>query len=253
MLIQHAIMKECILSILEGDRIWSAYALADLDPEHDPFSEWHVAGNSVLLCYAGLEPPILFAYGEVAHLRSLLEKIPSGEYQISFPQDLHQCLPSRASILQQVPMWRMWFKHTQITQQMEIEVQRLGVEDISHIDNLYKGKHDAPDSFHPRQLEMGPFVGVWESKSLVATAGVHVLSESRSVAAIGNIYTHSDWRRRGFAGACTASLLSILITKGIETLVLNVGQKNQAAVALYEKMGFKIHCPFYEGNLQFQD
>jgi ribosomal protein S18 acetylase RimI-like enzyme len=242
-------MKERILSILEGDRTWSAYALADLDPEHDTFSEWHLTGNSVLLCYTGLKPPILFAHGEVAQLESLLEKIPSGKYQISFPQELLQSLPDRASILHQIPMWRMWFKHRPIAQQTEIEVRRLGVEDVPQIGYLYEGKLDAPDGYHPRQLAMGPFVGVWKSETLVATAGIHVFSESRSVAAIGNVYTHPDWRRRGFARACTASLLTILITKGFETIILNVGQKNQAAVALYEKMGFKIHCPFYEGNI----
>jgi ribosomal protein S18 acetylase RimI-like enzyme len=69
------------------------------------------------------------------------------------------------------------------------------------------------------------------------------------MAAIGNVYTHPDWRRRGLAQACTASLLSILLSKGVATIVLNVGQNNQAALALYERMGFKIHCPFYEGNI----
>jgi ribosomal protein S18 acetylase RimI-like enzyme len=243
------VQTDHILSILNQDRIWCAYALVDLDPEHSAFSEWHVLGNSVLLCYTGLEPPILFAHGEVEQLRSLLEKFPSGGYQISFPYDLLQSLPASASILNLFPMWRMRFDHSQIAQRTGIEVERLGVDDLAHIDRLYKGQQDAPDGYHSRQLEMGPFVGIWESGTLVATAGIHVFSERRSMAAIGNVYTHPDWRRRGLAQACTASLLSILLSKGVATIVLNVGQNNQAALALYERMGFKIHCPFYEGNI----
>lgn len=241
--------KDQILAILHQDRIWSAYALADLEPEHDMYSHWHVSGKSVLLCYTGLEPPILFAHGEVAQLQSLLETIQPGEYQISFPQDFLQSLPASASILHQIPMWRMHFKHSPITQGTEIEVHRLGVEDLPHIEHLYNGQPDAPDGYHSRQLGMGPFVGVWESETLVATAGIHVFSENLSVAAIGNVYTHPNWRRKGFAQACTTKLLSILRSKGVATIVINVGQKNLAAVALYEKMDFKVHCPFYEGNI----
>jgi ribosomal protein S18 acetylase RimI-like enzyme len=246
-------MKEDILSILENDRIWCAYAIADLDPEHDAYCEWHVFAESVLLSYSGLEPPVLFAHGEQEPLRALLKKIPSGEYQISFPEIFIGSLPEFARILHKIPMWRMWFSSTSIDPPTDFRVKRLNLEHINDINSLYAEKHDAPDGYHPRQLELGPFVGVWNSETLVATAGVHVLSTSQRVAAIGNIYTHPDHRRRGLARACTASVLSLLIEMGVMTIVLNVAQDNHAAVALYQQLGFEMHCPFYEGAMQIED
>jgi GNAT superfamily N-acetyltransferase len=248
--INNTLQTEHILSILESDPIWSAYALADLDPEHDAYSDWHSLGESVLLRYTGFVPPILFAQGEIGQINTILAKIPKGDYQISFPEDLIESLPAFVSIRKRIPMWRMCFTPKPITQPAGINVHSLGVEDLAQIEQLYENQHDAPDGYHPRQLQLGPFAGVWESGMLVATAGVHVLSKSQKLAAVGNIFTHPDWRRHGYAEACTASVLLTLIKIGLETIVLNVGQKNQKAKRLYERMGFKIHCPFYEGDIK---
>jgi hypothetical protein len=47
-----------IRAILETDRIWSAYALADLDPSEMPNSHWLVGRHAVVLVYRGTDPPV---------------------------------------------------------------------------------------------------------------------------------------------------------------------------------------------------
>lgn len=250
MKISDTVPKERIRSILEQDLIWSVYALADLDPEHDPFSEWHVSGESLLLRYSGLASPILFAIGEIADFQKLLGTIPSGEYQISFPQNLLFSLPNFVSVQEKIPMLRMYYTGQTLSQPVGENVRPLGMEDLAQIEQLFAGKEDAPDGYHPRQVSLGPFAGIWDAGKLIATAGVHVLSKEHNLAALGNIYTHPEWRRRGFARACTTRILFDLMELGATTIVLNVGQENMKAIKLYQSLGFISHCPFYEGIVQ---
>jgi ribosomal protein S18 acetylase RimI-like enzyme len=239
--------KGRLQAILESDRIWSAYALADLDPEHDAYADWYVGRESVLLRYTGLFPPVLFAHGTVTEISLLLDQIPPGEYQISFPADLLTLPLTQMEVLKQIPMWRMYYEAQPALPHPDTRTHRLYQEDLPEIERLYKGQPDAPDGFHPRQMQLGPFVGIKESEELVATAGVHVLSQNQNIAAVGNVFTHPRWRGKGYGKICTELVLDELVQRGIETIVLNVGQENERAIRLYQHVGFQIYCPFFEG------
>ncbi len=45
----------------------------------------------------------------------------------------------------------------------------------------------------------------------------------------------------------TGAVVAELLQRGIETIVLNVSQDNAIAIALYERLGFRRVCPFFEG------
>src|SRR3972149_6413210 len=53
-------------SLLEQDRVWCAYALADLEPPFVERTGWHVGDQGLVMVYRGLTPPWLFAHGEPA-------------------------------------------------------------------------------------------------------------------------------------------------------------------------------------------
>jgi hypothetical protein len=63
--------------VLERDRVWSAYALADLDPPHAAHARWLGGERAAVLTYTGFEPPVLFAAGEPDEARCLLGQIPA--------------------------------------------------------------------------------------------------------------------------------------------------------------------------------
>jgi predicted GNAT family acetyltransferase len=98
------------------------------------------------------------------------------------------------------------------------------------------------------QLADGAFFGVREHGRLIAAGGTHLYSASERVATIGNVYTHSAHRGRGLAAAVTAAVVRTLLARGTGTIALNVKSANAAAIAVYERLGFRFHARFYEGQ-----
>lgn len=111
----------------------------------------------------------------------------------------------------------------------------------------YARRCNALDAFTPGQVFAGAFFGVEEQGRLVAAAGTHVLSETYNAAAIGNVFTHPDYRGRGYAQITTSAVCAELARRGIRTIVLNVAQSNAAAIHVYAQLGFKKYAPFIEG------
>jgi hypothetical protein len=67
-----------IRSLLEQDRVWGAYALADLEPPFSTKTSWLVGDRALVMVYAGLAPSLLFAHGEPREVAELLAEIPAG-------------------------------------------------------------------------------------------------------------------------------------------------------------------------------
>ncbi|HQY91417.1 GNAT family N-acetyltransferase [Caldilinea sp.] len=68
-----------VAALLADDPVWSAYALADLQPKMAPYCRWYVhandAAHAVVLIFDGLKPPILFAEGDAAALTAALSDV----------------------------------------------------------------------------------------------------------------------------------------------------------------------------------
>jgi ribosomal protein S18 acetylase RimI-like enzyme len=237
-----------IRRILETDRNWSAYALADLDPQFNQFCTWLTDQESVILIYHGLSPPVLFAMGEPVQLSKLFSEIPSGKYTYTLMGYCRKIIRPRLEIAIEHHMWRMALKLEDFPGTRSEGVVKLGLSDLEAIQGLLSGQHDQPDAFVPTQLEIGPFFGLYEGDELVSMAGTHIQSHWASVAAIGNIFTRPDQRGRGFATKVTAAVVKNVISQGIKTIVLNVGMDNHPALACYRKLGFWPHYVYYEGT-----
>ena len=237
-----------ILEILYRDPIWSAYALADLAPQHAAFCRWYHSSEGVVLAYLGFTPPVLFATGQKEDVAALTTQIPPGEYQYTLLGEHRFSLEPMLSVQSELQMWRMSFEGDTPEINPSLDSRRLSGDDLDSVNSLFADHADRPDAFHPRQLEEGPFYGAFYEKDLVAMAGVHVLSESASMAAIGNVFTHPAHRGQGFGGEVSAQVIRRLRTLGIQTIVLNVAKKNVAAVQMYQGLGFQTHCGYYEGR-----
>ena len=108
--------------------------------------------------------------------------------------------------------------------------------------------HGGGDAFRQRSLELGVFYGVFDGERLVSVAGTHIVSECERIAALGNVMTHPAYRGRGLATMTTGAVCEELLDRGIELIGLSVSRSNEAAIRVYEKIGFKRHVPFYEGT-----
>ncbi len=71
-----------------------------------------------------------------------------------------------------------------------------------------------------------------------AIAGVVVLSIAGGDAEILTLAIAPAWRRNGIASSILARAMGDAASKGAEALFLEVGVRNDAALALYERLGF---------------
>lgn len=251
---------------LEQDRVWAVYALADLQPELAPYCRWftHASGEdgAVALLFDGLQPPILFAAGAPAALDAALTgaDLPAQVY-LSIREEHAATLTQWYDHHDVRHMWRMVLggargkgrgargETTPNLQSPNLRLRRLTGADVAVVQTLFAhGGPFTPDAFAAHQVELGVFYGVEdEHGELAAVGGTHIVDYSAQLAAIGNMYTRSDCRGRGFASAVLAAIVASLQADGVATIVLNVDHRNPGARRIYERFGFVVHCPYIEG------
>ena len=92
-----------------------------------------------------------------------------------------------------------------------------------------------------RRVEQNRVWVLMEGNRLIFKADV--VSATPDVTYLEGIYVHPEERRKGHGLRCLTKLSSILLndTKAIS---LTVNDRNQHAVALYEKVGFKFHSNY---------
>jgi ribosomal protein S18 acetylase RimI-like enzyme len=244
--------KNQILSFLERDRLYAAYAIGDLEPELFAQCSWIAAERSgemraLALLFRGLDPPALFLMGEIVGLRSILLRAP-------FPREVFfTCLPEHLAMTRHfyaweepIAMWRMVLNAERF-RAVGGECVRLTPKDVGELTKLYAEDEEGGTGFNPQQIQKGVFYGLHLNDQLVSVGGTHLVSKAYGVAAVGNIFTLPQYRSKGYATAATSAVLTELVEWGIEDIVLNVSQDNAPAVSIYDKLGFERYCTFYEG------
>jgi RimJ/RimL family protein N-acetyltransferase len=235
-------------SVLERERVWSAYALADLDPPHAAHAHWLADEDAVVLSYTGFDPPVLFAAGAPEEASRLLAQVPAGRYLFTLMATHRALLKERVQESRETIMWRMVLRPEAFDASLSRGAQPLSMDSLPEIEALFATSADRPDAFDPGQLSDQAFFGLREGPQLVAIAGTHVVSTTRGVSAVGNVFTHPVHRGRGLATATTAAVVRELLRRpGMRTIVLNVARDSAPAVRCYERLGFWPFCAYHEG------
>jgi ribosomal protein S18 acetylase RimI-like enzyme len=247
-----SISEQHILQLLEEDRNWSAYALADMDSIHKPHSWWFADKTGVVLVYKGFSPPVLFSHGFPSSLERLFQEIPQGDYVYTLQKPSMDLLDHRLTVSNELEMWRMTIQEDGFTPTPTEGVQRLTMDDLNQIQVLFADHPDQPDAFAPSQVGEGVYFGIREGTKLVSLAGTHVLSKHFSVAGVGNIFTRPDRRNRGMGTKVASAVASELLSMRIQTIVLNVAVTNLAAIRSYTHIGFQPYCKYHEGFATLQ-
>jgi ribosomal protein S18 acetylase RimI-like enzyme len=248
--------REQVRALLHQDPAWAVYALADLAPAHAGHCRWYSPGpgsKAIALLYSGFDRPIFWASGSVAELQPMsAELFASSGLILQIRPEHAPWLRSHYADVALHPMWRMALQARDFLPLPAAAADvRLRARDLDALEKLYddgRACGQQPDFFFPEMLESGVFFGAWRDGELVAAAGTHVLSTEESAAAIGNVYTRRDARRRGHAARLTSLVAGELLRRGVATVALSVRQANPAASAVYVKLGFRTHCEFFEGQ-----
>jgi GNAT superfamily N-acetyltransferase len=242
--------------ILMADPIWAAYAIADLQPAAAPYCHWLAAqtteGDGLALLYTGLEPPVLLTAGAPAAVAVALftAELPAEVYVSIREEHVPQIAKFYPDRSDHRPMWRMRLAAPEMLARAGSTAPvRLRRRDTPRILQLFDhGGPFCPDAFAPEQLDEGVFYGVEAADgALAAVGGTHIVDWTAGVAAIGNMYTRPDARRRGHAQAVLASIVQEVQSRGAQTVVLNVDQRNTGAQQMYLRHGFAVHTPYVEG------
>jgi predicted GNAT family acetyltransferase len=94
-----------------------------------------------------------------------------------------------------------------------------------------------PGPFFARTHQLGEFIGIRSGGKLIAMAGERM--KAPGFTEVSAVCTHPDHRGRGYAGALMAKVAVKILSRG-ETPFLHVYAHNTGAIALYEKLGFRL-------------
>ncbi len=239
-----------IKSRLERDRVWSAFSLADLDDVRASHSTWFgvAESTSVVLIYNAYEPPIVFCSGAEAECEAIIHSPDvvgcTSQVYINVRPEAIGIAQRAFSTLELRPMIRMQLEAS-VEAERRFALVSLGPEDLAEVQRLYA--EERPAFFLPSQLEDGVYYGIRDEAGLISIAGTHVVSEEQSVAALGNVYTTPRCRNRGLAAATAGAVSRELQRRGIRTIVLNILDSNLAARRVYERLGYREYCAYFEG------
>jgi ribosomal protein S18 acetylase RimI-like enzyme len=239
-----------ILTFLESDPSYAAYAIGDLEPALFAQTEWEGAEEdgqlrTIALLFRGLDPPPLFLMGDPAGLPTILRLglrpervyVTCRQRHLAAVRAFYRTEPP-------TPMWRMTLQPKDFRPIEAPQVIALSPRHTDELERLYA--QGGGDAFSPTQLATGVFYGVADRGRIVAAAGIHLISPTYDIAAVGNVYTHRAYRGRGYGSATTSAVVAELFRRGLRYVVLNVAQANTVAIRIYERLGFTKYCPFLE-------
>ena len=245
---------EAIRPLLEEQRAYAAYALAHLEPRLFSRSEWwHARGPQdralVVHSRSGLGPALV-ALGDPQALDVLLRLHPGPRLTFATFQLDHLAVAQRHFILsRQGPSLRMSVSATSFRPADGL-AQRLHRADAGAVNALQRS--DGFGFYSAAVLDEGVYYGVYANQRLVAMAGTHVVAPSQGLALVGNVMTHPRYRGQGYGSIATSAVTAELL-ETCRDVLLTVDAKNEAAVRLYERLGYREECRLIESGARRKD
>ena len=241
--------RTMLRAFLERDRLFAAYAVADLDDREFARTRWAVAtvGDEPIAVgveYSGPTPQPLFVLGRDDGVHAILRDILRP--RLAYLAAATHTLPAVSSLYKVDPgpaMIRMTVDRATLRPYPMPEVVRLLPGDIGDLNRLYQLGFAA--WLPAGSVEEGIYFGVRIGGRLVAAAGTHVVSREGRIGCVGNVFTHESFRNRGFAKGVTAAVTEELL-RICDDVVLNVRSDNPPAIAAYAGLGYREHCRFEE-------
>ena len=241
--------RSLIKTFLDRDRIYAAYALADLEDREAARSRWGIAkaGDevvSLVLEYGGPSPQPLFVAGRDDGVEAILRDVitPSIAYVAALPGSI-RAVETRYRLESGPQMVRMWVDRETFRPVFDPGVEPLEPSDAGELNRLYRLGFGS--WLPPQAVAEGIYRGIRVNGRLVAAAGTHVIGRTARIAVVGNVLTQPEFRGRGYAQATTAAVTAKLL-EFCDHVVLNVRSDNPPALNVYRRLGYAEHVRFEE-------
>lgn len=244
-----------IEAFLRGNPFLHLYEIGDLDEFFWPFTTWYSWRDRdeikalVLLYKTGIGHTLLaFAEEPMIPMKDFLSQLFP-----KFPERFYCHLSMGLSeALQQRFLLQFHGSHDKMGLVDPARLEKtdtrgampLGRTDLDAVMSLY-GQSYPGNWFDPKMLDTGYYFGWRQDGRLVCIAGVHVVSETYQVAALGNVTTHPEFRGKGLGAKVCGALCKELL-KSVRHIGLNVKSDNIPARKCYEKLGFAFVSSYEE-------
>jgi RimJ/RimL family protein N-acetyltransferase len=251
---------EVAYAAMAGDRVWNAFAIADLEPPFRKYSKFAVAQqpgrarSATCLLFESPAFNVVAPYGEPEGVAAILAavELPTTTGVMVRPEheksiDRWYNFPRGWQLMIRMATDKANFRSAPLVPGL-FRLNTADLEELLALYEEYPGNH-----FVPIQLEHGLYFGVRDDGRLVAAGGTHVLEPKRGVAALGGIFTLLAARGRGYAAAVTSALVAELLARGCRDVVLTVYADNDVAQRVYARLGFREHCRYETGEGVLRD
>ncbi|MBI5267458.1 MAG: GNAT family N-acetyltransferase [candidate division Zixibacteria bacterium] len=254
--------------VVDKDRLWRhfqkdpalfAYHIGDLDDFFFGDCQWaasyttkrHPIIEDVILIYNGLKVPTVLAFGVTERFPDLVKEtldILPDRFHCHFQSACGDVFRSRYREEPLGAHYKMRLEKLSPAPDglHEARITSLDESHLPALTDLYARAY--PNNyFMPRMLRTGRYRGLWQDGRLVASAGVHVVSDQYAIATLGNIATDPEYRGRGFGRQVTWALTRELHDEG-KLVCLNVRADNAPAIRCYEQIGFAVAHTYQEAT-----
>jgi ribosomal protein S18 acetylase RimI-like enzyme len=240
-----------IRAILEPQRAYTAYALAQLDPKLFPHNRWYLGtgptGRALLVHSKSSLGNALFALGDPAALDVVLSLHPGPRFAFGSLMVEHKPVVKKYFLLTRPQLMLRMAVTREAFRPIEARTTRLNGTDVFAVNRLYS-MEGGPAAYRPEHLDEAVYYGVYEGRHLISIAGTHVVSRAERIAVVGNVFTHPRYRGRGLAKATTNAVTRELL-EYCDLVALTVESTNAPAVAIYSGLGYETQCQLHETPL----
>jgi predicted GNAT family acetyltransferase len=146
-------------------------------------------------------------------------------------------LPPDLEVIKEAQGVQMVFEGADLSGYELDDHRQLGDADIAEM--LALTALTEPGPFLPRTHLMGEFWGVHIEGRLAAMAGERMRFPGYTE--VSGVCAHPDFRGRGLARSLSAHVAQQILERG-ETPFLHAWATNDAAIGLYESLGFRVRC-----------
>ena len=243
---------------LAVDRPFSAYALGHLEGGLLEYARFWVAegrgsGAGGLVMHASALGQSMVTVGDPAAIAAIVSVHPGprATYLTTAAREHTDALREAYTIGDVLAMRRMAVTRSEFAPVNGL-TRRLRGRDSGRINWLYS-MEGGRGRYYPDAIEHAIYYGVVEGDLLVAAAGTHIVAPNEGVAVVGNVFTHPEYRGRGYAERVTSAVTAELFERGCAEVVLTVDPQNTPAVAAYTHLGFRPGSDVVEARLRRRD
>lgn len=168
---------------------------------------------------------------------------PGGTFVVFTP--IAHPTPDRWKLITQIDMYQMVFEAGAVPIADNCTFENLNETHVAEMLELVKLTQPGP--FRSNTIALGNYTGVFQDNKLVSMAG-HRFNPKPFVE-ISAVCTHPDHLGKGYAYSLLREQIKRIVTNA-QTPFLHVRNDNEAAVKLYQKLGFSIRTDMIAYVLQ---